>query len=140
LRLEPGLRWSIYVTSAVLFATGIAWWILGDGHGAIRLYLIAVHGFAAMLFLVALGAILVVHVREGWRRALNRISGSLMLATAVLLALSACGLYYLGSDTLRNLASDLHIALGLFVPLILVAHVVLGRRARLRAAALANSR
>jgi hypothetical protein len=140
LRLERGLRWSIYATSAVLFATGVAWWMLGDGHRAIRLYLIAAHGFAGMLFLVALGAILVMHVREGWRRALNWISGSLMLATAVLLGLSACGLYYLGSDTLRNLVSDLHIALGLFVPLIFVAHVALGRRARLRAAALEYGR
>jgi hypothetical protein len=140
LQLEPALRWSVYATSAVLFATGVAWWMLGDGHGAILLYLIVAHGFAGMLFLVALGAVLVVHVREGWRRARNRISGSLMLATAVLLGLSACGLYYLGSDTLRNLVSDLHIALGLFVPLIFVAHVALGRRARLRAAALEYGR
>jgi hypothetical protein len=135
LRLEPGLRWSISLTSAVLFATGVAWWVLDDGYGAIRLCLIAVHGFAAMLFLVALGSILVVHVREGWRRALNRISGSLMLATAVLLALSACGLYYLGSEVLRELTSGLHIVVGLFLPLILAGHVVLGRSARLRAAA-----
>jgi hypothetical protein len=80
------------------------------------------------------------YAREGWRRALNRISGSLMLATAVLLALSACGLYYLGSDVLRELASGLHIVVGLFLPLILAAHVVLRRSARRHAATLKDVR
>jgi Na+-translocating ferredoxin:NAD+ oxidoreductase RnfE subunit len=41
---------------------------------------------------------------------------------------------------LQNSVSDLRIALGLFVPLIFVAHVALGRRARLRAAALEYGR
>ncbi len=94
MRLERGLRWSIYTIVAALFATGVAWWVLDEGPSTARLYLIAAHGLAAMAFLVALGAILVGHVREGWRRRLNRASGTLALTIAGLLILTAFGLYY----------------------------------------------
>lgn len=136
MRLERGLRWSIYAIVLALFATGVAWWALGEGHGAARLYLIAAHGLAAMAFLVALGAIIVLHVQAGWRRRLNRASGALTLAMVILLTLTAFLLYYVGSDAVRSLASGIHIFVGLGLPLMLVVHVTLGRRARLRAAAM----
>ncbi len=117
---------------AALFATGVAWWLLEGGTGAARLYLIAAHGLAAMAFLLTLGAIFVLHVREGWRRRLNRISGTLVLTVAGVLILTAFSLYYLGSEALRSIASDLHIVVGLALPPMLVVHVIFGRRARLR--------
>jgi hypothetical protein len=132
------LRWSVYALVVVLFATGVAWWLLDGGPSAVRFYLIATHGFAAMAFLLALGAIVGVHVREGWRRQLNRASGSLVLAIAGGLILTAFGLYYLGSESLRGWSSTLHIVIGLALPFMLAAHVVLGRRARLRNEALMN--
>jgi hypothetical protein len=138
LRLERGLRWSIYTIVTALFATGVAWWVLDEGPSMARLYLIAAHGLAAMAFLVALGAILVGHVREGWRRRLNRASGTLVLTIAGLLILTAFGLYYVGSDALRSLASTLHIFVGFAWPLMLATHIVFGRRARLRAETLLN--
>jgi hypothetical protein len=130
LRLESGLRWSIYALVAALFATGVAWWLLDERFGAARHDLIAAHGLAAMAFLVAVGATFTLHVREGWRRRLNRGSGAVVLAVASLMMLSAFGLYYIGSDALRGLTSDLHIIVGLALPLLLAVHVVLGRRAR----------
>ena len=129
MRLERGLRWSIYVTIATLFTTGIAWWV-DDVPGPARLYLIATHGLAAMLFLVALGAIVVLHVREGWRRRRNRWSGAIMLTAVGLLAITAFGLYYVGSEGLRDAGSTLHLAVGLALPLILAVHVALGVRTR----------
>jgi cytochrome b subunit of formate dehydrogenase len=130
LRLESGLRWSIYAVVAALLATGVAWWLLDKGPSVVRLYLIAAHGLAAMVFLLALGATFTLHVREGWRRRLNRASGTVVLAIAGVLILSAFGLYYIGSEALRDWASDLHIAVGLALPVLLAVHVVLGRRAR----------
>jgi hypothetical protein len=130
LRLESGLRWSIYALVAALFATGLAWWVLDKGPSSVRLYLIAAHGLAAMAFLVALGATFTLHVREGWRRRLNRASGTVVLAVAGLLTLSAFGLYYIGSEALRDWASDLHIVVGIALPFLLAVHVVLGRRSR----------
>ena len=117
---------------AALFATGLAWWLFDGGSNGIRVYLIAAHGLAAMAFLIAAGAILGVHVREGWRRRLNRASGSLVLTVASLLIVTAFSLYYVGSETLRGWASALHIVIGLALPLLLGAHVILGRRARTR--------
>jgi len=132
LRLDGGLRWSIYTNVFALLATGVAWWALDTGPSAVRHYLIAAHGLAAMAFLVALGATFTLHVREGWRRRLNRASGAVVLAIASVLTLSAFGLYYIGSEALRDVASDLHIVVGLALPLLLAVHVVLGRRSRPR--------
>ena len=85
-----------------------------------------------MGFLVALGATFTLHVREGWRRRLNRGSGAVVLTVAGVLILTAFGLYYFGSDALRSWTSVLHIIIGLALPLLLAVHVVLGRRARKR--------
>lgn len=136
MRLEPGLRWSIYSSVATLFATGTAWWLLDSGPTVIRFYLIAAHGLAAMVFLVALGATLALHVREGWRRRVNQASGAVVLTIVCLLILSAFGLYYIGSEVLRDLVSDLHIVVGLVLPVLLAIHVALGLRARARIDAL----
>jgi hypothetical protein len=46
---------------------------------------------------------------------------------AVLIA-TAFGLYYLGAETVRSWASDLHIGAGLALPVLLVVHIVAGRR------------
>ena len=132
MRLEGGLRWSIYAIVAVLFITGDAWWLLDERSGGSRYYLIATHGLSAMGFLVALGATFTLHVREGWRRRLNRGSGAVVLTVAGVLILTAFGLYYFGSDALRSWTSGLHIIIGLALPLLLAVHVVLGRRARKR--------
>ena len=49
------------------------------------------------------------------------------LANAVLIATSF-GLYYVGSDAIRPWMSDIHIAAGFGLPLLLVVHILLGRR------------
>ena len=95
------MRWPIYAIVAALFATGVIWWMLDEGPSVVRLYLIAAHGLAAMAFRVAVGATLMLHVREGWRRRLNRASGTIVLVVAGVLALSAFGLYYIGAEALR---------------------------------------
>jgi hypothetical protein len=59
-----------------------------------------------------------------WRRRSKR---RLLAFNAVLFA-TAFGLYYLASDILRPWASDLHIAFGLAMPLLFLAHVKTGRK------------
>ncbi len=44
------------------------------------------------------------------------------------LVVTAFGLYYAGSETLRPWMSDVHLWVGLAFPLLLLIHVVLGRR------------
>jgi len=50
-----------------------------------------------------------------------------MLALNAALIATAFGLYYLGSETFRRWASDLHIGVGLSLPILLAVHVLLGR-------------
>ncbi len=131
MRIEAWLRWLLYATLAVLFASGLVWWLLDEGDSA-RPSLIAVHGLAAMLALLALGAIAVLHVRESWKRRRNRWSG-LVAATALgVLVVTAFGLYYIGSDWLRRYTSLVHLIVGVAMPLLILAHIVLGARSRPR--------
>jgi hypothetical protein len=129
LRIESWLRRLLYGTLATLLATGAAWWLL-DERAAARPSLLALHGLAAMLSLLALGAVAVLHVRESWRRRRNRWSGALVAACLTLLVITAFALYYAGQETLREMASVAHLAAGLALPLLLVAHLLLGRRSR----------
>lgn len=132
MRIERWLRWLVYATTAALFATGVAWWCLAGAPGSLRLYLIAAHGLGAMLFLVLLGAIIVLHVRAGWQSKRNRLSGTIMLAFVTVLSLTAFGLYYIGSEVTRDVISTLHLLLGVVLPIGLAVHVVMGVRARSR--------
>jgi len=54
------------------------------------------------------------------------------LAGRSVLVATAAALYYAGSDTLRSVAADVHIAIGLAFPVLIVTHIVLGRRNRAR--------
>jgi hypothetical protein len=136
--LDRGFRLAFYGAFAVLFATGAAWFAidaLREGPGAwaeTSTTLLMFHGGAAMAVLLLLGALATLHVLPSWRSGGNRGSGSIMLALNTLLILSAYGLYYLGSETLRGWTSDAHIGLGLALPALLLLHVVLGKRGSAR--------
>jgi uncharacterized membrane protein YesL len=141
LRLEPPLRFWNYVAFATLFATGVIWLVAdmvkmsGDEElwQAIAANMLMLHGMTAMIALVLLGAVIAVHVRHSWRAGRNRISGAVMVGANAILVTTAWGLYYAGSDLLRTFVADVHIAVGIVLPALVVAHVVLGRRTRMRA-------
>ena len=80
-----------------------------------------IHGGGTMVMLLLLGAMFPVHIQRTWRSGKNRANWDLLrpLATFnVLLIVTAFGLDDAGSDTLRSWISDLHIAAGLFLPLL----------------------
>jgi len=136
LRLDPRFRWTLYAAFAVLFATGAVWLVTdalkdspnGELWQQVSADLLMIHGGAAMLMLLLLGALIPTHLLRAWRARKNRVAGSTMAVANALLVLTAFGLYYAGSDTLRPWISDMHTAVGLIVPVLLVAHIVLGRR------------
>jgi hypothetical protein len=80
-----------------------------------------------MVTLLLLGALLPIHIARAWRGRLNRVSGAIMIACNAVLIATAFGLYYLGVETLRHWASDVHIAAGVALPLLLSFHIWLGR-------------
>jgi cytochrome b561 len=141
LRLEPGLRFWNYAVFATLIFTGVIWLIADmlkasadeELWQAVAANVLMLHGMTAMTALVMLGAVIALHVRHSWRAGKNRVSGAVMVGANAVLVITACGLYYAGSDPLRTFAADVHIAVGIAWPALVVAHVVLGRRTRKRA-------
>jgi hypothetical protein len=138
LRLDPRFRFALYGAFALLLLTGAAWLVAdplkdspdGELWQRVSASVLMVHGGAAMATLIFLGALFPLHVRLGWRSRRNRLTGPAMLTVNAVLVLTAFGLYYLGSETLRPWASDLHIVVGFALPALFIAHVVVGRRSR----------
>jgi hypothetical protein len=141
LRLEPGLRFWNYAVFAALIATGAIWLVADmlktsadeELWQAVAANVLMLHGITAMIALVMLGAVIALHVRHSWRAGKNRVSGAVMVGANAVLVITAWGLYYAGSDLMRAFTADVHIAVGIAWPALVVAHVVLGRRTRERA-------
>ena len=138
MRLDRRFRAALYTVFAVLFLTGVAWLAadrLKDAAGSdtwseAAPALLMLHGGAAMLALMLLGALVPLHLLPSWRQDKNRATGIVMATLNALLIVTAFGLYYVGSDAVRGWTSDIHIALGLVFPALLTAHTALGRRRR----------
>jgi heme A synthase len=135
-RLKPSFRFSIYAAFAILFLTG-AGWLVADWQKDISsdeiwqqtaAYMLMVHGGGAMVTLLLLGALIPVHLLRAWRSRKNRVSGSVMAALSALLIVTAFGLYYLGSETVRPWMSWIHIAAGFSLSLLFPIHIFFGRR------------
>ena len=136
LQLDDRFRYGLYASFAVLFVTGSIWLIAdsqkqsadGEFWQAMSATLLMVHGAAAMVTLVLLGALIPVHIRRAWLNRKNRVTGTVMATANVLLVVTAFGLYYAGSDVLRTWISDVHIAVGLAFPVLIFLHILNGRR------------
>jgi len=136
LQLNRRFRWGLYAIFGVLFLTGSTWLIAdylkdstnGEFWQGAAASLLMVHGGAAMIVLLMLGALIPAHIARTWRARINRITGSIMIGLNSTLILTAFGLYYFGSETLRPWISDTHIVVGFILPPALFLHIWLGRR------------
>jgi hypothetical protein len=136
LRLKSSFRYSTYAAFAVLFLTGTGW-LVADWEKNLSsdeiwqqsaAYLLMVHGGAAMVTLLLLGALIPVHLLRSWRSGNNLVSGSVMLTLNIVLIVTAFGLYYLGSEAVRPWMSWIHLVVGVWLPVIFALHIFLGRR------------
>ncbi len=136
MRLDPWYRGALYTALAALTVTGAVWLLAdwGKDHLSpdpwqeIAADMLMLHGGAAMVTLMLLGALVPLHVRHGWRSGRNRLTGPVMVGINAILIATAFGLYYAGADALRRWISDVHLAFGLVLPTALLLHVWLGRR------------
>ncbi len=136
MRLKPSFRYAIYAAFAVLFLTGAGWFIADwqkdissdEIWQQIAANMLMVHGGAAMLALLMIGALIPLHLLRSWRARKNRVTGSVMAAFNAVLIVTAFGLYYLGSEAVRPWMSWIHIGAGLLLALMFPLHIVLGRR------------
>ena len=134
MRLKTSFRYAIYAGFAVLFLTGAGWLVADRNKDGDEIWqqvaanMLMVHGGVAMLTLMALGALIPLHFLRAWHARKNLVSGSLMAAFNAALIVTAFGLYYLGSESVRPWMSWIHIAAGLSVSLMFPIHILLGRR------------
>jgi cytochrome bd-type quinol oxidase subunit 2 len=135
-RLRSSFRYWTYAVFSVLLLTGAAWLVADWQKDADEAWqqaaanLLMIHGGAAMLALMALGALIPLHLLRAWRARKNLVSGITVATVNALLIVTAFGLYYLGSETVRPWMSWIHIGTGFFLALMIPLHIMLGRRAR----------
>src|SRR3974390_2152099 len=135
-RLKSTFRYWPYAVFSVLLLTGAAWLVADWQKDADEAWqqaaanLLMIHGGAAMLALMVLGALIPLHLLRAWRARKNRVSGSVVATFNAALIMTAFGLYYLGSEAVRPWMSWIHIVAGFSVALMLPVHILLGRRAK----------
>ena len=134
-RLPNWQRRAIYAVTAALVLTGLLWWALDanrgeNGASSAQVWSLRVHGMAAMLGLVFFGSLLSSHIRIAWAVNRNRLLGATLAGLTITLALTGYGLYYLGGEMSRSVASWLHLVFGITMPFVLWLHIVRGRRLR----------
>ena len=138
MRLSGTFRYALYAALTLLFVTGAAWLVadqlkvgaLDDFWQFAAATLLALHGGAAMVTLLLLGALFPLHVRPSWRSQRNRAMGLIMVAAGGVLIATAYGLYYSGSEGPRLWMSWIHTCIGLALPILVLLHVVTGRHSR----------
>jgi len=144
LSLPKWHEWSIYVCTAVLVLTGVAWLIAGS-FGAVQgefgqepnpslPWLLMVHGIGAYAFAILAAMLVPVHIRLGWRASRNRLSGIAMVSVSLFLATSGLALYYSTGEGFRSAVSLAHWVVGLGLALLLAVHIMRGKGSRPRRA------
>ncbi len=138
LQLSRRHRLTFYAASLLLLVSGAAWaWAnhldetgaAGERLRDFKPWLLKIHGFSALAFVLLLGTLLAVHVRRAWHAHKNRGNGIFFLTTISLLTLSGYALYYLGDESWRDVTAKFHLWLGLAAPGLLGLHIWFGRRA-----------
>jgi hypothetical protein len=137
MRLKSAFRFALYGIFTLLFVSGVVWLLADrmknnmDADSEMwqqaATFLLTLHGGAAMVTLMLLGALGPMHVQRAWRAGSNRATGVASIALYGLLIATAFGLYYLGSEAVRPWISYVHIAFGLAVPAVITAHIMVGR-------------
>ena len=140
IQLSRRHRLVLYVSTLALLATGAVWaWLhyfhriegeFGPEFSPAEPWLLKIHGAFAMVSLLVIGSLLTVHVKRGWQAGLNRGSGVGLLTTFGVLTATGYGLYYFSDEKLRGWTSNIHLWIGLALPLVLLAHLILGHRTR----------
>jgi hypothetical protein len=135
MRIKTAFRLALYGAFGVLFGTGILWLVAdqlkegasGDLWQQVASSALMLHGGTTMVALMFLGALVPSHIQRAWRAKKNRATGVVSVAVYALLILTAFGLYYLGSEAVRPWLSFIHATIGLTVPALLAAHIMVGR-------------
>jgi hypothetical protein len=149
IRLGTRHKRLLYLLLVLLWGSGALWLLFhyflqvdgdfGPAPHVLEKWWLRLHGLSMMLFLIALGSLLVQHAPLAWNRHKNRASGAGLLFYWTWLLATGYALYYFSSDTNAAWLPLVHWLPGLLAPLLLAGHLWLGRK-RPRAAHHATTR
>ena len=132
----------LYTTVGAVWLTGLGWLLLrkfgagadafGETANPLEPLILKAHGAAAMLFMVVFGTLIPVHMRRSWALKRNRASGAVLGGLCLFLIASGWGLYYLAGEGGRAVVARLHWALGLALPAVIFAHILIWRAIKKR--------
>jgi len=132
------LRRCLYASLGLLWLSGLAWLILHwffapEAEFGVALHpwqprILVIHGVLAVVATFLFGWIAGSHVGAGWRRGAQRVSGILLIALLVVLALTGLGSYYLTWDGARAANSFMHEIAGMLAIVPALVHWATVRR------------
>ncbi len=133
MRLGLWQKIAVFATTAVVGVTGLVWFILHDmidgEPGDVTRVLLMLHGISSYAILVVIGSLLPRHVRLGWVRRRNLVTGLTVTAVMAVLAATGLALYY-GSEDLHTPVKWLHVAFGLGCFVLFPVHALLAAKSR----------
>lgn len=132
MRLPASLRAPLYAIGLLVAGSGVIWLLAREGSRRLAVACMQVHGSAAMVLLILIGAVVALHAPTGWRDRKNRASGAILAAVLAVLVATAALLYYAGDERARSIASLVHWTLGCAALVLGGVHVWLGWRSRER--------
>lgn len=125
MRLGVWQKTAVFATVAVVGLSGLLWFVLhdvvADELGDTTHLLLSLHGVSAYALLVAVGSLLPLHVRAGWRSGRNTITGVVTTAAMAVLSVTALMLYYGGEET-QAAVKWIHLAFGFALLAVFPAH------------------
>lgn len=137
-RLGPWHQATVYGATALLVLSGAVWLVLhyfmvtqgefGETRHPLEVWMLKIHGAAAMAGLIVYGSLLPIHIRRAWAIRRNIYLGISLVVIMLLLTITGYLLYYAGGEDARPIISAVHWVIGVVVPALLAWHVVTGKR------------
>jgi hypothetical protein len=125
MRLGFWQKTAVFATVALVGISGLLWFVLhdvvADEWADTARLLLTLHGVSAYALLVALGSLLPLHIRSGWLRRRNTVTGVTVTATMAVLSATALVLYY-GGEEMQAAAKWIHLAFGFACFVLFPAH------------------
>ncbi len=138
MRMSLDFKIIFFTACIALYVSGVAYFYFehfvrvatdfGSDQSPYQALILHLHGMVGLVFLSLFGYLWATHIRPGLRGRARKTSGLTMLVAVLVLCLTVPGLYYLGSEKLRAIFSNLHTYLGLAAIVPFVVHYV--KRAR----------
>ena len=138
IRLSKPVHVAIYVIGLGIWASGCLWLLLdhffvrtgefGPEKNPLEPWVLKAHGLIGVGAVFLFGLLWGIHIQTAWPKMRRRFTGVFLTGTLLVLISSGYLLYYVAGETLRQLTSIAHWAIGILLPLLFFFHRLRPRR------------